>query len=197
MFKTLTLFSFCLIVFLNSCTTKKTVQGRILFDNDSIRNVNFLIPINPLDLHVKYCKLCKRIIYQDSNNKKIILKPKQAKEISFVDGDTIRMLSCKIGTKKRFLKLKIDGKVKLVSLIIPPQIEGGPYFAYWVPEREKDYFKKDNEEEAFYPRFFFFTKDLIRYFSDCPELVQKFKEIFVSSEDFKLIATEYNNCNKK
>ena len=198
--KSFSLFGLVLFLFLSSCVTKK-VPGTIIFNNDSIKNVTFCMPAKTSTDELKYYKICKKVTFFNNIGEKVVLKPDQAKEIKFVDEIPTRMISCKVGCKMRFLKMQMDGKVKLLSLVVPPKTytsigSDGMHFSYTIPEREIDYLKKDNEE-LFWPRWLRFRKDMKIYLSDCPELVDKIDKKILTSDDIEQIVGEYNNCNNK
>ena len=103
----------------------KKIQGKIILNNDETINVTFIIPFGFLAGEPAYIRLQTGVKYIDSSNKKVMLKPGDAKEISFaINGQNIRMLSVDddlelqsifSSQEKVFLKLEIDGAVKLFT----------------------------------------------------------------------------------
>lgn len=186
----------------------KKFPGKIIFANDTV-DVIFNIPILSSTEEPNYTVLQQEVKYYDSTGKKMVLKPENAKEIQFdYDNGSVRMLSrydslVVVASKKNrnlFLKLEADGKVKLFKYYYQ-QISGGRYYAstgtwggsyycmeeIYIMQRGDGAFKK--------PRSLAFKKDMIAYFSDCPELVKKIENDEYSKDHLEYIVNYYNvNC---
>jgi hypothetical protein len=185
----------------------KKIQGRIILNNDEAMNVTFVIPFGFLAGEPAYIKLQTGVKYFDSSNKKIMLKPGDAKEISFTfNGQNIRMLSVDddlelrsifSSQEKVFLKLEIDGAVKLFTSYTTQHTAGmyngmtgsmSPGTTYNV---EKFVLKKRNGPLK-RPRGIVFRKDMSEFFSDCPELVEQIQNKDLRKGDLELMVMEYN-----
>jgi len=194
----------------------KKVEGLIFFEKDTVK-VTFEIPVSFFSEEVDYQKLQYKVKYYGTDGKKIVLKPEQAKEIQFKDGyQEIRMLSREntlgggnifFGSSNIFLKLEMDGSIKMFKYFYtqtsPGMTVGGGGMAggtimvgggsYNV---EKFVLQKGNSELK-RPRGLFFRKDMIEYFSDCPELAKKIENKDYTSDDLDAIVRYYNSqCGK-
>lgn len=185
----------------------KEVEGQIIFEDDTV-NVTFDIPFKAFGNEPIYERLQRRVKYYDASGKKKVLKPKQAKEISFNDGSQmIRMLSRAykepgLATKKKplFLKLEVDGEVKMFTyydsrpfLISLPngannRVPGGGVEIELI-QKESSTLKK--------PKELAFRKDILAFFSDCPELAQKIEARDFRRRELASIVQFYNlTCGK-
>ena len=73
----------------------KKIQGEIILNNDEAINVTFIIPFGFLASEPAYIKLQTGVKYIDGSNKKVMLRPEDAKEISFaIDGHIIQYAVC-------------------------------------------------------------------------------------------------------
>ncbi|MFZ5940206.1 MAG: hypothetical protein ACOYXB_06495 [Bacteroidota bacterium] len=187
----------------------KKIEGKIFFADDTI-DVTFNIPINFFTQEPNYEKLQYKVKYFDSAGRKIVLKLDNAKEIQFkYEYENVRMLSRfnSIGlgnifsmSTNIFLKLEMDGKLKLFSYYYT-QHSGGTYnsftgmstggYSYSV---EKYILQKENGE-LMRPVGLSFKKDMIDYFSDCPSLVEKIESKEFRKNDLESMVRYYNlNC---
>jgi len=190
----------------------KKINGEIIFENDTVE-VMFKIPFKFFTQEPNYEKLQVKVKYYNSDGTKVILRPDDAKEIRFNDGyEDIRMLSrynsLGIGSifstsSNIFLRLEIDGNVKLFSYYYT-QSSGGMYngatgtmtggYSYSVEK----YILQKGELELKRTKGLMFRKDMVEYFSDCPELAEKIKEKEFRKGDMISIVRFYNNhCIKE
>ncbi|MGV8830173.1 MAG: hypothetical protein ACWA6U_17835, partial [Breznakibacter sp.] len=111
------LFLFSLLSTLFICTSEgKKVEGKIIFNADSVIKVTFNIPFNSMEDDIYYEGLQHVAYYFDANGKEVKLIPGSAKEIQFTYGyEKIRMLSIYYKNRFMFLKLLIDGNLKLYN----------------------------------------------------------------------------------
>jgi hypothetical protein len=135
------------------------------------------------------------------------LKPDDAKEISFTyNGQKIRMLSVVDNLQmtsmfasnvKVFLKLELDGKVKLFDYyatsyspgIYSPgtgMMGGGSSYTY-----ERLVMQRD-DGPLVRPRGLYFKKDMAEFFQDCPELVERINAKVFKKGDLEIMVREYN-----
>ena len=190
----------------------KKIDGTIILENDTLI-VTLKIPYKFLAQEPNYEKLQYKIKYFDTEGNKVILKPHEAKEIRFNDGfDDIRMLSrpnnLDLGSlfsisSHIFLKLEIDGNLKLFKYHYTQSSGGmyngatGTYTAGYSYNVEK-YILQKGDEELKRTRSLVFRKDLMDYFSDCPELAKKIEEKEFRKRDLELIVQYYNShCGNK
>ena len=201
------------IIFISEIEAKK-IEGQILFKDDTV-DVIFKIPIDLLTQEIIYEKLQYKVKYFDFNGKKIKLIPDNAEEIRFkYNNEDIRMLSrynsLDIGDifsmrTNIFLKLKVEGKLMLfeyhytqktgsMSKGIPNDMTMPVGMSYPV-ERYNILQKGDGELKR--PKGLSFRKDMMNYFSDCPELSQKIENKEYKKRDLESIVRFYNsNCGK-
>jgi len=194
-----------LLTFINA--KAKKIEGYIILNNNETVHVTFLIPFGFLSSEPAYEKLQTRVRYLDRSSKKTILKPDDAKEISFsYGGQKIRMLSVRDDLQlssifssqtKIFLKLEIDGKVRLFTSFFTQNSPGmynastGMSTGGYMYNVERYVLQKDNSQLE-RPRGISFRKDMSEFFSDCPELVQKIQKRDFRKGDLELIVKEYN-----
>ena len=190
----------------------KKIDGKILFENDTV-DVIFKIPFNFFTQELNYEKLQNKVKYYDSDGNKVILRPDQAKEIRFNDGFfEIRMLSrynsLGLGSMfsmstNIFLKLETDGYLKLFRYYYT-QNSVGMYngttgtmtggYSYSV----ENYILQKGNLELKRPKGLMFRKDMIEYFSDCPELSKKIEGKEFRKNDLESIVRYYYiHCEKE
>jgi hypothetical protein len=193
------------IIFLQA--EAKKIQGKIVLNNNETINVTFVIPFGFLSSEPSYLKLQTGVKYVNASNKKIMVRPDDAKEISFsVNGQDIRMLavdddlelqSIFSSQEKVFLKLEIDGAVKLFTSYTTQSSPGmyngatgsmSPGTTYNI---EKFVLKKGNGRLT-RPRGITFRKDMSEFFSDCPELVERIQGRVLKKGDLEIMVREYN-----
>jgi hypothetical protein len=187
----------------------KKIEGKIFFADGTV-DVTFNIPIKFFTQEPNYEKLQYKVKYFDSTGKKFVLRPDNAKEIQFkYDFENVRMLSrynsLGLGnifsmSTNIFLKLEIDGKLKLFKYYYTQSspgwynastgaITGG--YSYSV-ER---YILQKGYGELKRPKSLTFRKDMVEYFSDCPSLVKKIESKDFRKNELEFIVNYYNsNC---
>jgi len=195
-------------LFVNKLYAKK-VEGQIITQNDTI-NVTFNIPMKLFTQEPNYERLQYRIKYYDSLNQKKILRPDQAKEIRFLHkNEEIRMLSRynSLGfssffsmNSNIFLKLEIDGELKLFNYYYSensPEMYNSATNTFTGANSysiERYILQKGNGELK-RPKRLMFRKDMMEYFSDCPELSQKIEMKELRKKDLEAIIRFYClNC---
>jgi len=196
-----------LLILLSSYTLHaKKITGTILFENDTME-VTFKIPYKLIMQEPNYEKIQYTIKYFDQDGKKHVIRPSKAKEIRFENGyEEVRMLSRKnnlrLGSKYIFLKLEIEGKVKLFNYFYSSRSGGtyngttGMYTAGTSYSVERYILQKENEELK-RPKSFSFRKDMMEYFYDCPDLVKLIEDREFRNYELELIVRYYNNhCGK-
>lgn len=187
----------------------KKIPGKIIFANDTI-DVIFNIRTSLLTDEPKYSNLQFKVKFFDSNGKKKILKPNEAKEIRFTyQGENIRMVSkrntLELGSIFNlgayvFLRLKIDGYLKLFYFY-DTQSSSGMYnantgtmsggYSYTVTCSAL----QKGEGELKVPPSLTFKKEMSQYFSECPKLVEKIQSKDYRKNDLESIVRFYNsNC---
>jgi hypothetical protein len=186
------------------------IDGIVIFKNDSIAHVTFIIPKILLLDEINYQSIQEGVTYLDPDNKKIKLKPEQVKEIKFKYlGEEIRMISCdhnpyRTSKKGILLKLIMNGRLKLFTFFTsrgPVGMYVGPG-SKWVGvtgDIELIVLQK-GEEELFKPRFVSsnFKEDMKVYLSDCPSLIEKIEKETYTIDAMREIVLDYNtNCQVK
>ena len=190
----------------------KKIEGQILFEHDTI-NVVMKVPIKFFKKEPNFEALQNRVVYFDSQGNKKILEAGAAKEFRFKHKQkTIRMLSRKntfsFHRESRsylFLKLELDGKLKVFNFYhqtekLPaksisssgngPDIYVG---SITLSTNQYIYQKGNGQLREIDPKSF--EEDMVKYFSDCPELSKKIKDKEVEYKDLGAITRFYNsNC---
>ncbi|SRR6056297_1287709 len=200
-------------IIFSSNTEAKKIDGQILFDNDTV-DVIFKIPVDFLTQEINYTGLQYKVKYIDSTGKKKKLLPDDAREIRFsFDYENIRMLSRKntvdignifSGANHIFLKIKIDGKLKLFEYhytqsepAMRTGASGGVPVSVGMSYPVEKYVLQKNGEELKRPKELTFRKDMTTYFSDCSVLSQKIEEKEYKKRDLESIVRFYNsNCGE-
>jgi hypothetical protein len=196
-----------ILILISFQVNAKKIQGKIILNNDQAISVTFIVPFGFLGGEPAYIKLQTGVKYIDSSNKKVMLRPGDAKEISFsINGQNIRMLSVDddlelqsifSSQEKVFLKLEIDGAVKLFTSYTTQSSPGmyngttGSMSAGTTYNVEKFVLKKRNGS-LMRPRGIAFRKDMSEFFSDCPELVEQIQNRNLRKGDLELMVMEYN-----
>jgi hypothetical protein len=190
----------------------KKIAGRIIYEKNDTTYVTLNVPFKLLSSEPNYEKLQYKVKYFNPSGVKIIVKPDQAKEIQFnYNNENIRMISVynslMLGNlftncDNIFLKLEIDGKLKLFSYYYTQQSAGyynaatGTMSGGSAYSIEKYILQKGNEELV-QPYGLGFKKDMAEYFSDCLELAQKIRNKEFRKNDIEAIVHYYNShCNK-
>ncbi|WP_321307361.1 hypothetical protein [Marinifilum fragile] len=167
------------------------VKGQIITGKDTM-NVMLKIPVNMISQEPAYIKLQNKIRYISENGEKKKLKPDMADEIKFKFGfDTIRMVSVPdpVGGSHDgyfdyfiFIKIYVDGKIKLYQHYSTPMY--GNSGKVW-------YLKKEDHPLKLVVDFS--RKKMMKYFSDCPELVKKIESKEFKSKDIIQVVQFYNS----
>lgn len=183
-------------------TFANNIKGIIIRTCDTL-NVTFHMPVYT---DPDYYELQTGVKYTDSKGNKEKILPTQAKEIQFdYSGEKIRMLSridnqnLKADTSKKiFLRLIIDGKIKLFDYYLTNnytnynQQMARPKDA---PLNFRYVLQKDNGELVRYDKMKFKT-DFPIYVKECKDLVNKINAKEYGHDDLKVMVKFYNtNCN--
>lgn len=179
----------------------KKIEGVIVFSNKTV-NVTFEIQSNQLVRFMPdLASVQKGVTYYEANGEKKKLKPDAAKEIKFtINGEEFRMLSMVKDDKKLFLRILIDGNLKLFNFY-ETQVTGGAPGAggFSIPSTHSsdDCLLQKGEGELKKFKKGSFKKDMIEYLSDYPELCQKIENKEYKSDNLEDIVNFYNsNCGK-
>lgn len=199
--------TFCIIVLLSlSNAYAKKIEGTIIFNNDSVVHVTFDIPVTLIFRDIKFENIQSKIKYYNAANEKVKLTPDEVKEIRFKYRDEeIRMLSCFdnlnllsmfSSSSHIFLKLKIDGNLKLFTYYFTQTTTNfGPNGTMTTSTYTTDkYILQKGKGELYRPNWITFKKDMKGYLSDCSSLVEKIDSRTYRSDDIEAIVQDYNNC---
>ncbi|HSA05027.1 MAG TPA: hypothetical protein P5145_05495 [Tenuifilaceae bacterium] len=201
--------TFCICFFQLYSIKAEKIQGQIFLKTDTL-NVTLDIPIKFLSQEINYTKLQKKVKYYDSNGNKVTLYPHQAIEIKFkYDYENVRMISVPRNgdlasvfdsEPNIFLKLEIDGKLRMYCYYYYQHSPGGMNAATGTMSGGASYstdkylLQKENGTIK-WPKNLSFRKDMIQYFSDCPELAGKIEKKEFKKDDLDSIVRYYNsNC---
>ena len=217
--KTTFLFLTIHLIFITQLKAEK-IPGYYLTNKLDTVRVTFDIPMFPFSKDsdkVDYDKLQSEVKYFDLTNNKHVLKSDLAKEYSFeYRKNRIRMISFK-GKEhfdKKFLRLLIDGKLKMYGFYSFSRTQSHPFYGGAIPHTGWSFAKiircegngdategyllqKKNGKTFFIRGTFPFRDDLMDYLSDCPKLTKKIKETEYHRAGIPMIVNEYNaSCNK-
>lgn len=183
--------------FVYASDTKAIIQLK----NDSIIEVIIKIRKYPLSLKgaIKYPLLQNEIEYYDSTGKKIKLKPEQIKEVRFnYKGEEIKMQTIILKHRLReglgkssdyvLLKLKTDGNKMKRFLYFHNSNFMGIHLKMVFNVLQK------GNGEGFVPQWFNNFKNITKYVSECPSLVDKINNDIYNSQNVKDIVKDYNIC---
>lgn len=192
---------------LGKVSLAERTPGIIIFGKNDQEEVVFDLPV-ALNA-INYFKLQEKVKYTDSFGEKKTLRPEQAKELVFnFNGEEIRMISIpKSGdlslgrllssSTSIFLKLEVTGNMRLFyyeykqmnfGVASPAGSGSNGYFAY-----EDKYILQKNDGPLKWPKEISFRKDMIEYFSDCPELVAKIERKEFKRDHLIEIVRFYNS----
>ncbi|HEX6226778.1 MAG TPA: hypothetical protein VFZ52_20305 [Chryseolinea sp.] len=196
-----------ILILLSIQVNAKKIQGKIILNDDREMNVTMIVPFGFLASDPAYIKLQNGVKYLDASNKKITIRPDDAKEISFKwNGRDVRMLSVnddlELGSlfsshDRVFLKLEIDGAVKLFTCFWTQSspgmynattggVTGGTTYSV------EKYALKMRNGPLTRPRGLAFRKDMTEFFADCPELVERIQSRDFKKGDLELMVRVYN-----
>lgn len=192
-----------LLVTLFANVIAKKIEGTIIFENGTKRTVILKIPFRLLSGRADYQRLQNRVKFFD-NGEKMVLKPGEASEFSFsYRNEIVRMVSVPnsglegLFAKNNaiFLKLEMDGALRLYRFYATRTAAGGGYGATYSYQTE-DYYLQKKGEALKRPKGLLFRKDMEEYFSDCPSVADKIKDKDFKRRDLEAIVMYYNkNCN--
>lgn len=201
------LLCFSLFFLLFSPAFGKKVPGYFISNKGDTVQVYFRLSVSLLRGEPSYSRLQNKAVYFNQQGEKHVLRPSAAREICiFYKNDTVRMLSRfnNIGLPtplfhydgKVFLKLEADGLVKLFSYKQKSQggfgssgLPAGLGFSY-AYER---YVLQYGSNPLLQVRGISFRRDMMDFFSDYPELVEKIDKRMYRKEHLALIVKEYNH----
>jgi len=196
-----------IVLMLANITEAKKIEGKIYFINDTL-DVILKIPINVFSKEIYYEKLQYNIKYYDSAKNKVVIKPDQVEEIRFIYQDeevrmlsrysTLRLESVFSKNYKIFLKLQIDGKLKLFKYY---HTESSPVIYNSSSEVMNEGFSNQvdkailqkGDEELVRIKALTFRRDMMEYFSDCQEISQKIGNKGYRKKDIETIVNFYNS----
>lgn len=188
-------------------TYGKKIPGTIISKGQST-DVMFEIKVPLLLDEPNFERIQYKVKYYDERGKKITLRPDNADEIRFrYDGIEIRMISCMstsdIGnifssSTRIFLKLEMDGPLRLYRFYYKQTTGAGyggaPAMTYVA---ENFVFQKGNGPLK-KPRSLGWKKDMLEYFSDCPELRERIESKDLRKKEIEEIVAYYNlKCGKR
>jgi hypothetical protein len=191
------LFLLLIIIVVLESTEAKDIKGKIIYLNDTV-DVIFVIPTDFTMEEIRYRSIQNKVKYYNSAGKKVKLLPDDVVEIRFsYSNEDIRMLSVRDthdfndiwGTKYIFLKLIVDGRLKLFEYHFSDSNMSGMNYV------TNSYILKKNNGVLWWPEKWTFRKDMINYLSDCPELTRQIQEKEFEKSDLVNIVKFYNtNC---
>ena len=184
----------------------RKIPGQVVDRDGNVKEVTLRVPFKFLRSTPDFESLQARIVYFDASGQRIVLRPDDAREISFVfKGQEVRMLSVlnTIGAgapmfgrnKNIFLHLKVDGKLKLFNYYETQTTGGG--VVNGVPmqnEYTQDYdVLQLADQEPMQPRGLSFRKDMMEYLADCPIVTNLIESRDLKRRDTELIVMMYND----
>ena len=188
-------------------TYGKKIPGTIISKGEST-DVMFEIKMPLMLGEPNFERLQYKVKYYDERGKKITLRPDNVDEIQFrYEGVEIRMISCAstpgIGnifssSTRIFLKLEMDGPLRLYRFYYKQTTGAGyggaPGMTYVA---DNLIFQKGNGPLK-QPRSLGWKKDMLEYFSDCPELRERIESKDLRRKEIEEIVAYYNQkCGKR
>ena len=196
-----------LALFVFTVAEGRKIPGKIVDNKGNTMNVIFNIPFGFLGSTPNYEKIQFRVAYFDEANNKKILKPDDARQIMFThQGEEIIMVS-KINTIDAgtifntsthiFLRLRIDGKLKLFSYYSSSYSPGmynpttgmtsaGHSYSF------SNFVLQLGGRGLFHPRGIGFRKEMMEYLRDCPAVVRLIESRELRKGDLEAIVMQYN-----
>ena len=185
----------------------RKIPGQIVDRDGKVKEVTLRIPFKFLRAKPDFESLQARIVYFDASGQRQVLRPDDAREISFeLKGQEVRMLSVinSLGAGAAmfgrnvniFLHLKVDGKLKLftyyethTSGMAGGSVNGG----YMQNQYTQDYdVLQLGDNEPMQPRGLSFRKDMAAYLADCPAVTNLIESRDLKRRDIELIVLMYN-----
>lgn len=193
------------------CLATEKTPGTIIYPDKDKEEVIFELPLL-LFGDLNYIKLQEKVKYTDSFGAKKLLRPEQVKEIVFTyKGERIRMISIpKSGdlmlgsifsaSTSIFLKLEEEGSLSLFKYEYKQSSPGsmspgGGMTGGYSYNVDKHLLLKTGGTMK-WPRDLSFRKDMIEYFSDCPELSAKIDKKEFKKDHLIEIVRFYNSYYK-
>jgi hypothetical protein len=185
----------------------KKIEGKIFFEHDTM-DVIFNIPVDLITEEPNFESLQQRVKYYDSEGKKHILRPDDAKEYRFKSYHReIRMISRKNTLESGrlfstgnniFLRLQVDGYLKLFNYYFTRTTAGtfnGPTGAMnsGTSYSSERYVLQKGDDVLKRTKGLNFKKDMQEYFSDCPKLAEKIENKEFRQYDLRSIVRFYNS----
>ncbi|MCB0609098.1 MAG: hypothetical protein H6562_24965 [Lewinellaceae bacterium] len=188
----------------------RKIEGIIIYEKDTL-NVVFNIPVRLIFNDPDFEKLQQGVVYFDARGKRQTLRAYRAREFRFRFGDEeVRMVAVNRpqlpgyrimpGEEQMFLKLRIDGPLRLFQYYRPAEEPDrtDKYAEVMPPAFSVDfnyYYLQKKGREIKYPEGFSFKNDMSDYFRDCPGLSQLLESKELRKGDLETIVNYYNtNC---
>jgi len=200
--KRIILFAVALLLSLGGVEAKK-IPGQVIGNDGTVKDVIFNLPVN-LFGDLNYQKIQSRIVYYEGE-KRTVLKPDDAREINFTyQHENVRMLSrvnsIRGGSifssqKNIFLKLIIDGKLKLFEFFFKsrsPGMQTAGGFSPGTTYTVETFIMQKGDAPLKEIAGLGFRKDMSDYFRDCPEVADQIKTKELRRRDIEVIVMEYN-----
>jgi hypothetical protein len=189
----------------------RKIPGVIIANGES-KEVMFDIKVPLLAGEPNFERTQYRVRYFDESGKKQTLRPDDADEIRFdFEGVEIRMISVPntigagsmfLSTRKIFLKLEIDGVLRLYRYYYKQNTggyfgAGGGYYPGATYTADNLIFQKGNGPLK-QPRSLGWKRDILEYFSDCPALRDRIESKDLRRKEIEAIVIYYNQqCARK
>ena len=197
--------AFLLISFSANC---KKIPGYIITHEADTLFTLMKVSVGWFSGNPSFNALQSKVIYYTEDGKKQVLRPADAREVGIIyKGDTTRFLSrpnnLAISTSLFhddgyiFLKLEEDGLVKLFSYEVQNHSGGfgaaGAVASAAITYSYDRYVLQYNKLPLQQVRGISFRRDMMEFFSDCPELVEKIDQRIYRKQDLQKIVKEYNH----
>jgi hypothetical protein len=201
-----------LFIFSIKYTYCQNAIGKIIFNNNDTIEAQFDIPTKTLNDKVKLDELQYGVFFYDSTMKKKFLSPNQAKEFSFTyDNELFIMRSAfndlesnmfGSASRKAFLKLLIDGKIKLFDFSEQKRITdnggvNGILIGTYKYTKGSYVIQKENGKAHKLEKIGF-KGQILTLVNDCPDLVKIISDgNWGRNEIDKIIAFYNNDCKSQ
>jgi hypothetical protein len=203
-FQELTFLVVAVLLFGNANARK--IPGLLVDLQGHVVEVTFKIPFKFLSSEPNYERIQYRVVYYDATGTKTVLRPGDAREITFnCKNEEIRMLSRADNLHVRlfssdthiFLRLLVDGKMKLFNYYYTQSSPGfydgstGAMSGGATYTADNFILQKD-EADLMQPRGLAFRKDMVAYLQDCPKVAAMVEERALRRRDMEIIVRQYN-----
>lgn len=197
------IFSIFLILLSFHSLGNEQVPGIVVYPNETI-SVTFDVPTVIFTKEWDFTRLQSVAYFHDASGKKRRVSPKQALEIQLFlgDTDTIRMVSIlhKGRGSRTFARIIKDGKLNVYFMMASPNAQGSSGFTFGTAGVQLHgtgiyhgflVLKKGNWGPDVKARRLMLRKEMIEFFSDCPQVVEQIEDQKLTNNELSVVIDFY------